>query len=449
MKSTHRIWTGMVLSLILLLAVPLGTVAAQEGGGFSEPFDDPQLPNWEHSPETIVKDGVLVIGPGNVAIRLGDFSDFTAEFKVRFSGPGLIFFRFHMRDDGDNALIFNAQRVSLEKTSAGQPSELAGADWSGFSGDWDTVKVTSQSGQYEVSVNDQVLLQTQETGEAPGGGSLGFMVNGESSAEFDDLSVAPITVEGGGQEMAPAPAGDQTAPAAATAQPTAQSGIGSLLTQLSGSQASPPEFATFSVNLLLSVVLAFVLSRVYIYWGSALSNRRRFAANFILITITTTFIILIVRSSVALSLGLVGALSIVRFRAAIKEPEELAYLFFAIGIGIGLGDNQRLITVVAMAAVVAVIGIARLFRGRQSDFNLHLTVTSGNPDKVSLEAVTGTLKKYAAQSRLVRYDEDVKMLEVSYLVEFRNSAEFEAAKNALQALSKGIQITFLDNKGIG
>ena len=39
------------------------------------------------------------------------------------------------------------------------------------------------------------------------------------------------------------------------------------------------------------------------------------------------------------------------------------------------------------------------------------------------------------------------MLEVSYLVEFRNSAEFEAAKNALQALSKGIQITFLDNKG--
>ena len=147
---------------------------------------------------------------------------------------------------------------------------------------------------------------------------------------------------------------------------------------------------------------------MYIYWGSALSNRRRFAANFILITITTTFIILIVRSSVALSLGLVGALSIVRFRAAIKEPEELAYLFFAIGIGIGLGDNQRLITVVAMAAVVAVIGIARLFRGRQSDFNLHLTVTSGNPDKVSLEAVTSTLKKYAAQSRLVRYDEDAK-----------------------------------------
>ena len=49
---------------------------------------------------------------------------------------------------------------------------------------------------------------------------------------------------------------------------------------------------------------------------------------------TTMLIISIVKSSLALSLGLVGALSIIRFRAAIKEPEELAYLFLAIGISI-------------------------------------------------------------------------------------------------------------------
>ena len=449
MKFTLRILFGMVLTLILLLAVPFGTAAAQGGDDFTEPFDDPQMPQWEHSPESIVKDGVLTVGPGNIAIHMGEYTNFSAEFKVRFNGPGIVFFRFHMRDDGDNAVIFNEERVSIERGASGEVSELAGAEWNGFSGDWDTVKVTSQSGQYEVSFNGEIVLQAQEEGEAPGGGSLGFMVEGESSAEFDDLSVTRITVEGEGEEMAPAPAGEQAAAAAATAQPAAQSGIEALLAQLSASQSSPPEFTTFAINLVLSVVLAFVLSRVYIYWGSALSNRRRFAANFILITVTTTFIILIVRSSVALSLGLVGALSIVRFRAAIKEPEELAYLFFAIGIGIGLGDNQRMITIVAMAVVIAVIGIARLFRGRQSDFNLHLTVTSNNPDKVSLEAITGTLKQHASQSRLVRYDENAKILEASYLVEFSNSAKFEAAKNALQALSKDIQITFMDNKGIG
>ena len=54
--------------------------------------------------------------------------------------------------------------------------------------------------------------------------------------------------------------------------------------------------------------------------------------------------ITIVKSSLALSLGLVGALSIVRFRTAIKEPEELSYAFLSIAIGLGLGADQRLTT---------------------------------------------------------------------------------------------------------
>ena len=57
-------------------------------------------------------------------------------------------------------------------------------------------------------------------------------------------------------------------------------------------------------------------------------------------------IITIVKSSIALSLGLVGALSIVRFRAAIKEPEELTFLFICIAIGVGLGAGQRNIIII-------------------------------------------------------------------------------------------------------
>ena len=421
------------------------STAAAQGDGFSEPFDNPELPGWEHSPEAIVRDGVLTIGPGNIAIRLGEFSDFQAQFKVKFSGPGVIIFRFFMRDEGDYAFIFTDDRVVLEKSANGQITELAGQDWSGFTGEWDTVKITAQSGQFEALLNDQALLSAQDDGETTGGGSLGFMVEGESSASFDDLSVTIAAAEGGPQPAVPA---QQEAPVA-TAQPASQSGLDGLLAQLSAGQGNPPELSTFAINLVLSVLLAFILSRVYVHWGSALSNRRRFAANFILITVTTTFIILIVRSSVALSLGLVGALSIVRFRAAIKEPEELAYLFFAIGIGIGLGDNQRLITILAMAVAIGVIGIARLFRGRSADFNLHLTVASSNPGKVSLEAITGVLKKYASQARLMRFDENKKAVEASYLVEFKGNTQFEAARKALQALSEEVEITFMDNKGIG
>ena len=93
----------------------------------------------------------------------------------------------------------------------------------------------------------------------------------------------------------------------------------------------------FALNLLLAAVLAFLLGQAYMRFGQALSNRKIFARNFLILTLTTTLIISIIKSYVALSLGLVGALSIVRFRAAIKEPEELAYLFLAISIGLGLG----------------------------------------------------------------------------------------------------------------
>ncbi|MCB0599344.1 MAG: DUF4956 domain-containing protein, partial [Phaeodactylibacter sp.] len=71
----------------------------------------------------------------------------------------------------------------------------------------------------------------------------------------------------------------------------------------------------FLINLLLTAVLAHLLGRIYARYGSSLSNKRSFAANFELIAVTTMIIITIVKSSLALSLGLVGALSIVRFRA--------------------------------------------------------------------------------------------------------------------------------------
>src|SRR5664279_765599 len=94
------------------------------------------------------------------------------------------------------------------------------------------------------------------------------------------------------------------------------------------------------LRLIVAAVLGILLGEAYVHFGQSLSNRKLFARNFIVLTVTTALIISIVRSSVALSLGLVGALSIVRFRAAIKEPEELAFLFLAISAGLGLCVNN-------------------------------------------------------------------------------------------------------------
>lgn len=207
--------------------------------------------------------------------------------------------------------------------------------------------------------------------------------------------------------------------------------------------------AGFVINMLIAGVLAFILSQVYISYGTALSNRRQFAKNFIIISMTTMLIITIVKSSLALSLGLVGALSIVRFRTAVKEPEELAFLFLNIAIGLGLGADQRIITVLGTFIVLSIITIRKKFSSSSKfDQNLHLTISSQNPDKIQLNQIISILNKYCSSVNLKRFDEANEMLESTFLVNFDNFEQIESLKNELNASSKSIKITFLDNLGM-
>ena len=111
----------------------------------------------------------------------------------------------------------------------------------------------------------------------------------------------------------------------------------------------------FATNQIITLLLALILAFIYTRYGKSLSNRKEFSSNFVLLSMTTMLIITIVKSSLALSLGLVGALSIVRFRTAIKEPEELGYLFLSIALGLGLGANQILITLIGFVILLAFI----------------------------------------------------------------------------------------------
>ena len=115
------------------------------------------------------------------------------------------------------------------------------------------------------------------------------------------------------------------------------------------------DLPNFVLSLVCAAVLSFLVQLFYIRYSSTLSNRKEFSKNFVMLGVTTCIVIMIVKSSLALSLGLVGALSIVRFRAAIKEPEELVYLFLIIAIGLGCGANQLIITVTGIFFSLVII----------------------------------------------------------------------------------------------
>lgn len=111
----------------------------------------------------------------------------------------------------------------------------------------------------------------------------------------------------------------------------------------------------FTIAIVLTVVTSYILKFTYEIKSKSLSSKHQISSIIPLLTIIIFLVIMIVKSSLALSLGLVGALSIVRFRTPIKEPEDLIYLFLAIGLGIGYGALQIFITTNVFIVILIII----------------------------------------------------------------------------------------------
>lgn len=201
----------------------------------------------------------------------------------------------------------------------------------------------------------------------------------------------------------------------------------------------------FLFNAIVILVLAVILEFTYIKCAKTISNRKQFSANFLLIAFTTMLIITIVKSSLALSLGLVGALSIVRFRAAIKEPEELAYLFFAISIGLGLGANQTLVVIEAFAIGMIFIWGRYFIKGKSTWQNLYLNVSGSSPE-IDLNSIVATVTDVFGKYQLKRYDENGEAIEASFVIDSPKPEKLQDFKSKMDAISKEVKISFVESK---
>lgn len=211
------------------------------------------------------------------------------------------------------------------------------------------------------------------------------------------------------------------------------------------SQSVEMSYLDFAVNFALTFVLGLVLAWLYVSFGQALSNRRRFANNFPTLALTTMLIITVVKSSLALSLGLVGALSIVRFRAAIKDPEELAYLFITISIGLGLGAGQRLVTFIGFGGLAAAIYLRhRMYVPQQANRSMFLTVASEGTTGFRLADVVDILRKTCAAVDLKRFDEASGATEAVFMVDIDDMDKLEATRRSLRELDDNVRVTVLD-----
>ena len=159
------------------------------------------------------------------------------------------------------------------------------------------------------------------------------------------------------------------------------------------------------LDVLMALALAFVIGlfimQVYKKTFKGVMYSESFGISLIALCLITTLIILAVTSNVVLSLGMVGALSIVRFRSAIKEPIDIAYLFWAISAGIVIGAG--LIPLAIMGSIF--IGIVMvLFVNRKTTNNPYILVINcenDNSENDALKLLSKNVQKYNVKSKTV------------------------------------------------
>ena len=132
------------------------------------------------------------------------------------------------------------------------------------------------------------------------------------------------------------------------------------------------ELPTIIFSMLLAALFGFAISWIYRRNYRGVMYSGNFAFTLIMMTLVTTPVVLCIQNSLALSMGMVGALSIVRFRTAVKEPLDSAYVFWALTTGILLGAGQFLLA--AMALLLIAILLTALVNIQSKGINSYLLV---------------------------------------------------------------------------
>lgn len=175
----------------------------------------------------------------------------------------------------------------------------------------------------------------------------------------------------------------------------------------------------FVIAIIISAILAYVVKISYVKVSRSLNDKEHFSEIFVPLAVITTLVITVVKFSLALSLGLVGALSIVRFRAAIKEPEELVYLFFVIGIGLANGANQFMIAIISTFIIILILYIRKLYNDKK-DSNT-LTESSTNilqlqidDKKIDSDKIIERIKKNLNYLNLKSFSSDLETRQFNF-----------------------------------
>ena len=155
------------------------------------------------------------------------------------------------------------------------------------------------------------------------------------------------------------------------------------------------------IGLVFALILGLFIFVIYKKTFSGIMYSSGFAMSLIGLSLVTTLVIMAVTSNVVLSLGMVGALSIVRFRAAIKEPMEIVFLFWSLAVGIVIGAGMIPLAVIGSVTIgfILVVFVSKKFKS--TPYILIVNCNNDKAEESALDLIQKSVDKFAVKSKTV------------------------------------------------
>ena len=164
------------------------------------------------------------------------------------------------------------------------------------------------------------------------------------------------------------------------------------------------------LSLTIAVIMGAVIYLVYSKFYVGVIYSRSFAVTLVGMTVLTAMVTLAISTNIVISLGMVGALSIVRFRTAVKDPLDLLYLFWAITTGITSGAGMYLLVVVAAIVMILLVAV---FYSKQQKGRIYILVVHYTSDEAGDNVIRALgKKKYFVKSKTMRKNKTEMAIEV-------------------------------------
>lgn len=204
-------------------------------------------------------------------------------------------------------------------------------------------------------------------------------------------------------------------------------------------------FADVAIVLLLGFVLSMVVAWVYRATHQGTSYAQSFAQTLVIMSMVTALIMLIIGSNIARAFSLIGALSVIRFRNAVKETRDVGFMFLAMAVGMACGTRFYMLATFATAVFSAVLGLMYhfdVFSKRVSERVLRVRMPMGQDCEEVLEPV---FDEHLTESRLVAIETVAggTLQELVYIVLLRKDAQPNAFIDAVRGVSNNNKVALV------